>query len=125
MKYKVPLWAVLVLVLVIVLSGVFGGNYFYKDYKEQLQREQQKIDSLYNVSKKREDSLMRITQEQKEFADGLRRRNNELRYANNNLYNELKKRNRQIFVIDTAFMSNARRISKSTDRFYKANDTIR
>ena len=113
-----------VLVLFLICSG-FGGNYFKNEYDTLIDDLKRQNESIFNASVKTKDSLLEITQNQKLFSDNLRDQNNALQSRNNNLYYELQKRNKQIFVIDTSFILNANRISNSTDRFYKRNDSIR
>ena len=125
MKRQVSLWIVLAVVCILLLVNGIGGTYFYRDFKKQIQDNQKENEALIKASEAREDSLTGLVDQQKHQADVLRHANDQLQQQNNSLYYELKKRRKNLFIVDSDFMSNARRISESTDRFYKANDTLR
>lgn len=125
MKRQIPLWVVLVVVAILLVANGIGGTYFYKDFKKQIQEQQKENEMQIKASEVREDSLTGLIDQQKQQADVLRNANERLQQQNNSLYYELKKRRKNLFIVDSDFMSNARRLSESTDRFYKANDTIR
>lgn len=125
MNRKIPIWILFSIVLLLLISGGFGGNYFYKNYKDEIKREKKVQDSILNLSRIKEDSLISNIKDLHKYTNELRAENDKLHSRNNNLYYELKKRNQQVFIIDSDFMSNAKRIKSSTDRFYKANDTIK
>lgn len=121
----VPLWAVLVLLAIILLSAGFTGNHYSKAFKEEMQNQIDQNKAEIKQSKKREDSLIKSSEDQKFLADQLRIDNEKLQLQNNNLYYELQKRNKQIFVMDPDFMSNAKRLAEGSHRFYQQNDSIR
>tara|TARA_R110000823_G_scaffold306482_2_gene428913 strand:- start:316 stop:705 length:390 start_codon:yes stop_codon:yes gene_type:complete len=113
--------AVGVIVLIFVLAGGKGVGV----YKDVLERFKKKNDSLILVHQKRTDSLITIADQTYIYADEIIQENDLLRNRNNRLNYENKQKAKSLRVIDTIFISNARRISNSTDRFYKENDSIR
>lgn len=125
MKRQIPLWVILVVVAILLVANGIGGAYFYKDFKKQIQEHQKENELQIKASEVREDSLTGLIDQQKQQADVLRNANERLQQQNNSLYYELKKRRKNLFIVDSDFMSNARRLSESTDRFYKSNDSIR
>lgn len=114
-----------VILLVFLISGGFTGNHYRKAYKAEIKKQVQKNDSIIQSSLKKEDSLIQLAQLQINYTDQLRQENDQLYLRNDNLYNELRRRNEKVFIIDNDFMSNARRISDGVDRFYKSRDTLR
>lgn len=125
MNRKIPIWKPIVIALFILLSGFFSGNHFYKQLKKELQEQIEDNKLIIEQSQKTQDSLISIAAQERNYADRLRSDNEQLTRRNNSLYYQLKRRNAQVFIIDTTFISNARRISESSDRFYQRNDTIR
>lgn len=113
------------ILLIILISGGFTGNHYRKAYKAAIKKQVQKNDSIIQSSLKKEDSLIQLAQLQINYTDQLREENDQLYLRNDNLYNELRKRNEKVFIIDTDFMSNARRISDGVHRFYTSRDTLR
>lgn len=113
------------ILLILLISGGFTGNHYRKAYKAEIKKQVQKNDSIIQSSIKKEDSLIQLAQLQINYTDQLRQENDQLYLRNDNLYNELRRRNEKVFIIDNDFMSNARRISDGVDRFYKSRDTLR
>ena len=124
MNRKIPIWIPIIIVLLFILSG-FGGNHLYKQLKKELQEQIEDNKLIIEQSQKTQDSLISIAAQERNYADRLRSDNEQLTRRNNSLYYQLQRRNAQVFIIDTTFISNARRISESSDRFYQRNDTIR
>ena len=124
MNRKVSILWIIIPLLIIVLSS-FGVYDAYKAIKDDLNASIDENKQLIEQSKKIEDSLIKQAENERYYSDLLREENDKLQKRNNSLYYQLKRRNAQVFVIDTAFISNARRISESSSRFYKRNDTIR
>ena len=113
------------ILLILLISGGFTGNHYRKAYKAEIKKQVQKNDSIIQSSVKKQDSLIQLAQVQIDYTDQLRQENDQLYRRNDNLYNELRRRNEKVFIIDNDFMSNARRISDGVDRFYKSRDTLR
>ena len=112
-------------ILVILMSGGFAGNHYRKAFKKQINKEISQKDSIISASKIKEDSLIQLSTIQIDYADQIREQNDQLQLRNNNLYYELKKRNKQVFIIDTSFVVNANRISNRVNRFQERKDTLR
>ena len=124
MNRKIPIWIPIIIVLLFILSG-FGGNHFYKQLKKELQEQIEDNKLIIEQSQKTQDSLIIIADQERNYADRLRSDNEQLTRRNNSLYYQLQRRNAQVFIIDTSFIYNARRINSSVNRFNKENDTIR
>tara|TARA_R100001480_G_scaffold151669_2_gene153148 strand:+ start:24 stop:398 length:375 start_codon:yes stop_codon:yes gene_type:complete len=124
MNRKAPIWIPITIALIFLVSGGFSGNYFL-EYKKEVEEKIRKNDSIYAVRELKIDSLINISEQEEAFSNKLRLETERLRIINNNIYYELKNRKAEVFIIDTAFISNARRISESSHRFYRSNDSIR
>lgn len=125
MKKQIPLWVVLAFGLIIIVGSGFTGNYFYRQLENELNSQIETKEEELKQSRKKVDSLNDLSDEYKSTADELRNTANRLQTVNNNLYYELQKRKKNAFVLDSDFVSNAKRIAESSNRFYKENDTIR
>lgn len=117
-------YGLLGLILLAIMFGSFKGGKYRSDKfweREMKQEEEEKA-----LIEKERDSFYGLYESTIEQADLIRFENDDLRRRNEQLYYEIRKKAREIIVYrDTAFMSNARYISNSTDRFYKAGDSIR
>lgn len=82
-------------------------------------------DSLIEVSKGRQDSLNLVISDGKIEATDWENRWMASEIRNRRKNEKIKKLEKSLNIIDTVFISNARRISESSDRFYQANDSTR
>lgn len=112
---------IFVLSILIVLS-FFSGRFYNKKY---FQNEINKKDSLINVSRLRQDSLLQLSISSEAKAKQYDEIINSLEYENTTLYNAIQNYKNKLRVRDTSFISNSKRITDSVSRFYKRNNGIR
>ena len=123
---KKPTNIVLIIVLVILLALlVFKGNSYYKSHKSLLNRLILENDSISDASRVREDSLMDELWESDLRLDELQTQLSDKQRQNNYLYSKLKQREKDLYIRDTVFISNANRSAKYINRYNKKNDSIR
>ena len=114
------------IILVIVLALLlFKGNSYYKSHKSLLNRLILEKDSISEASRVREDSLMGELWESDLRLDELQTQLSDKQRQNNYLYSKLKQREKDLYIRDTVFISNANRSAKYINRYHKKNDSIR
>tara|TARA_R110000803_G_scaffold78075_5_gene143159 strand:+ start:5698 stop:6105 length:408 start_codon:yes stop_codon:yes gene_type:complete len=125
-KTKKVLYIVIgLLVLILVLGGFGGNNYLNNANKKAAERVIEVQDSIQADSQKKQDALVKLKEEGFESANIWMQKSGELEIKNWRLNEKLKKRERERLAIDTVFMSNGRRISESSNRFYQSDDSLR
>lgn len=110
-----PTLVIVVLILVILIGGGNGYRYHKRSLKTQISKK----DSTIAVIQSQKDSAMSVaTRDYLKYVDS-EAKLGQLRNANRKLYATIKTIENRLAIIDTGFMVNARRISESSDRFYK------
>jgi len=115
-------WALLGIIL--LTSGVGAGK-GWKYHKNALKAKNKQFDSIQKLG---EERVLLYLDSMTYFQNRASEKDEEiysLRQNNYRLYEDLKKREAQLHVIDTSFMVNAKRITRSTDRFYLSNNDPR
>lgn len=114
----------LTLIILVIALGLlfFQNNNHNLDY---IERELFLKDSLIEVSKLRQDSLDLVISDGKVEASDWEAKWKESELRNKRKNEKIKKLEKTLSTPDTVFISNARRISESSNRFYESNDSIR
>ena len=110
---------------VVLLIILFSGNKGLNMYDNLIDRFNATQDSLMEDSIYKQDSLNKIIEQGKGNAIYWEDKWKSSEIKNWRLNEKIKKMEISLNVVDTVFISNAKRISRSSDRFYKTNDTIR
>jgi hypothetical protein len=110
---------------VVLLIILFSGNKGLNMYDNLIDRFNATQDSLMENSVYKQDSLNKIIEQGKGNAIYWEDKWKSSEIKNWRLNEKIKKMEISLNVVDTVFISNAKRISRSSDRFYKTNDTIR
>jgi len=110
---------------VVLLIILFSGNKGLNMYDNLIDRFNATQDSLMEDSVYKQDSLNKIIEQGKGNAIYWEDKWKSSEIKNWRLNEKIKKMEISLNVVDTVFISNAKRISRSSDRFYKTNDTIR
>ena len=122
MKKKKPiwLWVVLGAFILMLLGGAFGGGSYW-----QSSIWSRKQDSLLQDTKQKQIVLRDSVKQAEANAEALQEAIDKLHNENNYLYGELRKKERALRnSVDTSFISNAKRIKSSVDRYLKAQDSL-
>jgi len=106
------------LVALIIGFLIFKGNAYKNSYKTLLddlqEQSDKKIDSLFLIIKNSDKKILELNQSI-----------SEKRAQNNYLQSKLNQREKDLYIRDTVFISNANRSAKYINRYYKKNDSIR
>ena len=117
--------AILITVVAILALLAFKGNSYYKSNKTLLNRLIQQKDSISEASRIRVDSLMNDLWDSDLRIDELQTELFNKQRQNNYLYSKLKQREKDLYIRDTVFISNANRSAEYINRYNKKNDSIR
>lgn len=112
-------------VIVIIVLILFSGNKGYGLYKNLIRQNLSKIDSLTELNQHKQDSLKIVIANNEIISDAKDQQIDILNKSNIYLYRKIKNREKDLLIIDTNFITNARYISKRANRQYKENDTIK
>lgn len=112
-------------VIVIIVLILFSGNKGYGLYKNLIRQNLSKIDSLTELNQHKQDSLKIVIANNEIISDAKDQQIDILNKSNIYLYRKIKNREKDLLIIDTNFITNARYISKRSNRQYKENDTIK
>lgn len=121
-SYKVHIFWGLVVIALIAFHFLRGSDDAGKEFIEE---EIRKRDSIAKIKEVQFDSVVDLANYLENQADYMRDENDQLRRRNRNLIHQVNEKAKTLRVIDSDFMRNARRISNSSSRFYKPNDSIR
>jgi len=121
-NYRKHAKTIIVTFLIIVLLA-FSTNKGYNLYKGLLTANRNIKDSLIEDSRRKQDSLLLVIENGILISETLTQKINNLNKSNRYLYRKLKKREKDLLIIDTSFIVNAKRITKRSYRHRKENDT--
>ena len=113
----------LILAVIIIAFLLFSGNKGYKLYSNLIRQNQSTKDSLIEISQLKQDSLLQVIDNGILLSETLAQKINELSNSNRYLYQKIKQREKDLHIMDTSFMVNAKRITKRSNRHRKENDT--
>ena len=117
--------AILITVVAILALLAFKGNSYYKSNKTLLNRLIQQKDSISEASRIRVDSLMNDLWDSDLRIDELQTELFNKQRQNNYLYSKLKQREKDLYIRDTVFISNANRSAEYINRYNQKNDSTR
>ena len=123
MKKKYALIAAGIIIIIAALIYFNGGSYLDEYNKGIIEEAKKESDSLLQLSYERQDSLISAQWDGEDLADKYKRLWEQSEQRNNVLYRKIANREKELKVIDTVFINNARYISGSVSGFYK--DTIK
>ena len=124
MTYIKKYWKI-ALILIIACFLLFSGNKGFNLYKKLLRQNQSTKDSLIELSKYKQDSLLLLIDNGLLLSETLTQKIDELNKSNRYLYRKIKQNEKDLLIVDTSFINNAKRITKRSNRHRKENDTIK